>query len=106
MNAPQAATVTRPLSVIFHPRTPKVEAPDPVVHKEHLLKVAAASSRDAAHVWDELWAEVRRYQAANGVGEEDGQPGFSPSMGWVAFVEKLEELRHLIDGIERVCTHQ
>lgn len=106
MQVPRSLAADRPPSIVFHPRRPLVEAPDPLACKEHLLKVAAASSRDAAMVWDHLWAEIRRYQDANGKGEHAGQRGFEPSMGWRAFVDKFEELRHLIDSIDRICTHQ
>lgn len=106
MQVPQRHAADRPPSIVFHPRGPQVEAPDPLACKEHLLKVAAASSRDAAMVWKELWAEIRRYQDAHGQGEHDGQDGFTPSTGWRDFIDKFEELRHLIDSIDRICTHQ
>jgi hypothetical protein len=106
MQAPRNIAADRPPSIVFHSRGPQVEAPSALACKEHLLKVAAASSRDAAQIWDQLWVELRRYQAAHGTTEHDGQPGFMPSMGWRDFFDKFEELRHLIDSVERICTHQ
>ena len=86
--------------------TPTVQPSSPVDQLEHLLKVAGAVSQDANKAWAELWGELKRCAAPGGMILPEAQDGFVPSCGWPEFLEKFWELKHYLDGIQRICSKE
>lgn len=73
---------------------------------DHLLKVAASTSRDAAMVWAELWAELKPLVDGNNAIMPRAKEGFLPACGWPEFFEKIWLLKHYLDSTHRICTER
>jgi hypothetical protein len=85
------------------------EAPDvvpftPLVHLEHLLKVAASVTGDANRAWADIWGELKRMTTPGGMIRPEAKQGFVPTCGWPEFLEKLWLLKHYLDSVQRICT--
>ena len=74
----------------------------PLLHLEHLLKVARSFTQDANNVWADIWAQFEaRLPAGGTVGSELNQ-GFIPACGWPDFLEKLWLLSYYLDSVQRI----
>jgi len=82
---------------------PAVPPVTPLVELEHLLKVAGSVAQDASKAWAEIWEQLRDCAGAAGTDGPVAEDGFVPSGGWPEFLEKLWELKHYLDSIQRIC---
>ena len=75
----------------------------PLVHLQHLLKVADSITVDANRTWAEIWEELKNCATLTGAITPQAEKGFVPSCGWPELLEKIWLLKHYIDSIQRIC---
>jgi len=75
----------------------------PLVHLEHLLKVAGSVTQDANRTWGDIWGELKHTVTGGGMVVPEAKEGFEPSCGWPEFLEKFWLLKHYLDSIQRIC---
>jgi len=78
----------------------------PLVHLEHLLRVAGSVAQDANRTWADIWGDLKRCTTLNGAITPEAEKGFVPSCGWPEFLERFWLLKHYIDSIGRVCDRE
>jgi len=83
---------------------PEVVPFTPLIHLEHLLKVAASVTGDANRAWADIWGEFKPLTTPGGMIRPEAKEGFVPSCGWPEFLERLWLLKHYLDSVQRICT--